>query len=447
MKKHLRLFSLLLLVCLGRPSNGSAQITVLQNVDLIDGAGGAPRRGVSIVIAGSKIRDIRPAAQFKPPFGANVIDLAGKTVIPGIMNLHGHIGLTKGLTQARENFTRDSIEAQLRTYASYGVTSVVSMGSDIDPALMLHIRDEQRGGRLNGCARVYSAGRGFTAVGGYPAVLPGNQGVPFEVATSAQARAYVDQLAKMRVDLIKMWVDDELGRYPKLAPELYTAIIEQAHKHKLKVAAHLFYLADAKRLLDAGIDAMAHSVRDADVDDDLIAKLKRNNATAIPTLSREYSTFAYAQPPSWLDDPFFQRAVAPETIATLKSESYRSRLTSNPDFPRYRGFFETAMRNVKKLHDAGVRIGFGTDTGPPGRFPGFFEHLELELLVQAGLTPMQALETATRNAAEYLGVSREFGTLEKGKYADLIVLDKSPLDDIRNTRAIAAVYLGGQKVQ
>ncbi len=421
-----------------------AQVTVLKNIDLIDGSGAAPKRGVSILISGGRIRDIRPTDQLKASSGASVVDLSGKTVMPGIINLHGHVGLVKGLTQARENYTRDNIEAHLSTYASYGVTSVVSMGSDIEPELILRIRDAQRDGRING-ARVYTAGRGFTAQGGYPAVLPGNKGVPFEVSTVAQARAYVDQLAKMRVDLVKMWVDDELGRYQKLAPEVYTAIIDQADKHKLKAAAHLFYLADAKSLLDAGLDAMAHSVRDKEVDDELIAKLKRNNATAIATLTREQSVFVYADSPPWLDDPFFKRGVSPETVTTLKSEAYRNKVAGNPDAAKFRDFFQTASRNLKKLSDAGVRIGFGTDTGPPGRILGFFEHWEMELMAQAGLTPMQVIQTASKNAAEYLGVSKDFGTLEKGKYADLIVLDKNPLDDIRNTRSIQAVYIGGQK--
>ena len=433
-----------LLLSLALAATLPAQVTVLQNVDLIDGAGAPPKRGVSIVISGGRIRDIRPAAQLKPPSGASVLDLTGKTVMPGIINLHGHVGLVKGLTQARENYTRDNIEAHLRAYASYGITSVVIMGSDIEPELMIRIRDAQRDGRILG-ARVYTAGRGFTAMGGYPAVLPGNKGVPFEVATAAQARAYVDQLAKMRVDPVKMWVDDELGRYQKLAPELATAIIDQAHKHKLKVASHLFYLADAKSLLDAGLDAMAHSVRDKDVDDELIAKLKKNNATAIATLTREQSVFVYGDRPAWLDDPFFQRGVTPDVVATLQSDAYVNKVAGNPDAPKFKTFFQTASRNLKKLHDAGIRIGFGTDTGPPGRIQGFFEHWEMELMVQSGLTPMQVIQTAGKNAAEYLGVSRDFGTLEKGKYADLIVLDKSPLDDIRNTHTIRAVYIGGQK--
>ncbi|MBI3665259.1 MAG: amidohydrolase family protein [Acidobacteria bacterium] len=444
MKKH----SLLpvILWCGMAPGPLAAQDTVLQGVDLIDGTGRPPQHNVSIVIGGGRIRNIGPAARIKPPAGANVVDLAGKTVMPGIINLHGHVGMTKGLTQGKENYTRDNIEAHLRTYASYGVTSVVSMGSDADPELMIRIRDEQRGGRLNG-ARVYSAGRGFTIPGGYPAVLPGNKGVPFEVSTAAQARAYVDELAKMRVDLVKMWVDDHYGRYQKLPPELYTAIIDQAHKRKLKTAAHLFYLNDAKGLLDAGLDALAHSVRDRDVDEELIAKIKKNNAIAIPTLSREQSTFVYAVSPPWLDDPFFLRVVQPETVATVKSAAYRNRIFSDPDFAKNKAAFETASRNLKKLRDAGVRLGFGTYTGPPARFQGFFEHWEMELMADAGLTPIEVIQAASKNAAEFLGVSRDFGTLEKGKYADLIVLGKNPLDDIRNTRTIHSVYIGGQKFQ
>lgn len=420
----------------------SAQVTVLQNVTLIDGTGRQPFTGVSIVLAGGRIREI--GGNVKAPAGASVVNLTGKTVMPGIMNLHAHVGVTKGLAQAKENFTPDNIEAQLRNYASYGVTSVVSMGSDVDPALMVRLRDRQRGGQVNG-ARVYSAGRGFTGIKGYPSILPGNQGVPFEVATAAQARMYVDELAKQRVDLIKMWVDDHLGRYPALSPEIYAAVIDQAHKHKLKAAAHMFYLRDAKRLLDAGVDALAHSVRDAEVDADLIAKLKKNNATAIATLTREQSTFVYATPPAWLDDPFFTRAVAPDIIKTVKSDPFRNKVAGDPDFEKNKQFFQQASRNLKKLFDAGIRIGFGTDTGPPARFQGFFEHWEMELMVQAGLTPMQVIQAASKNAAEYLGVGKDYGTLEKGKAADLIVLDKNPLSDIRNTRTIQAVYIGGVK--
>jgi len=418
------------------------QVTVLKNVTLIDGTGRQPFTDVSLVIAGGRIREI--GGNVKAPAGASVVDLTGKTVMPGIINLHGHVGAVKGLTQARENFTQENIEAHLRNYASYGVTSVVSMGSDMEPALMIRIRDRQRDGANLG-ARVYSAGRGFTALKGYPAVLPGNQGVPFEASTAAQARAWVDELAKLRVDMVKMWVDDHLGRYTALSPEIYRAIIDQAHKKKLKAAAHLFYLKDAKSLLDAGLDAMAHSVRDAEVDAELIGKIKKNNVTAIATLTREQSTFVYATPPAWLDEPFFTRAVSADIIKTVKSDPFRNKVANDPDFEKNKQFFQMASRNLKKLSDAGVRIGFGTDTGPPARFQGFFEHWEMELMVQAGLTPMQVIQSASKNAAEFLGVTQDFGTLEKGKYADLVALDRNPLQDIRNTRSIHSVYIGGVK--
>jgi imidazolonepropionase-like amidohydrolase len=164
---------------------------------------------------------------------------------------------------------------------------------------------------------------------------------------------------------------------------------------------------------------------------------------AAATLTRELSTFVYAEPPAWVDDPFFMRAVPADVIATLKSPAYRKRVASDPDFAKLPGFLETAKRNLRLLSDAGVKIGFGTDTGPPARFPGYFEHLEMELMVQAGLTPMQVLQAATRNAAEFLGQAKHLGTLEPQHWADLIVLERNPLQDIRNTRSIERVFIAG----
>ena len=164
------------------------------------------------------------------------------------------------------------------------------------------------------------------------------------------------------------------------------------------------------------------------------------------TLTREESTFVYAEPPAFLEDPFFNRWVAPEVIATLKDPAYGKKIKSDPDFSKYPKQLKMGQKNLKKLWDAGVKIAFGTDTGPPGRFQGYFEHRELELMVQAGLTPAQALQTATLNAAGCLGISRDFGTLEKGKRADLILLDADPLEDILNTRKISQVWIGGREV-
>jgi imidazolonepropionase-like amidohydrolase len=246
--------------------------------------------------------------------------------------------------------------------------------------------------------------------------------------------------------MVKIWVDDHWGHYQKIRPELYRAIIEEAHKQNLRVMAHLFYLADAKGLVDAGLDGMAHSIRDREVDEALIKKLKETGTFAVATLTREESTFVYAEPPAFLDDPFFSKWTEPEVIKTLKDPAWGKKVKADPDFAKYPGQLKMGQKNLKKLFDAGVKLGFGTDTGPPARFQGYFEHRELELMTQAGLTPAQALRIATLGSAECLRLDRDFGSLEPGKRADLILLDADPLEDILNSRKINKVWIGGREV-
>jgi hypothetical protein len=208
-----------------------------------------------------------------------------------------------------------------------------------------------------------------------------------------------------------------------------------------------FYLEDARHLVNYGVDGLAHSVRDKPVDQDLIEAMKRHGTWQMAaTLSREASMFSYARTPAFFRDPFFTCCVAPEMIDTLSSPEYQKKISSDPHFKHYPEYLKTAQENLKKLVDAGVHYGFGTDAGPPARFPGYFEHWELELMIEAGLSPAQAIAGATRNAAEFLG-AKELGTLEKSKWADMIVLDRNPLDDIKNTRAIHAVYIAGNRVR
>jgi imidazolonepropionase-like amidohydrolase len=419
-----------------------AEVTVLENFTLIDGTGRPPVPQAAMVITDGRISWIGPKSRLKPPPGAARTDLSGKYVMPGIINLHGHLGNTVGLKQDPHNYSRESVEKNLKTYASYGVTSVLSMGTDQD--LIYPLRAEQRAGRPS-FTRVFTAGRGFTGKGGYPTKVPGMKGIPYEVGTPEEVRRDVDELAAKKVDVVKIWVDDHLGREPKIPPAITKAIIDNAHQHNLKVAAHIFYLEDAKRLVNDGLNALAHSVRDQPVDDALIAAMKRKGAWQIPTLAREMSIFAIADAPSWLQDPFFSRSVDPTVVATLKSADYRQRIRSDPDFAKYPAFLKTAQTNLKRLADAGVKIGFGTDTGPPARFPGFFEHMEMQLMVESGLPAARVIQAATRDSAEFLGVSKDLGTLESGKWADLIVLAKDPLADIQNTRSLETVMIAGKK--
>jgi imidazolonepropionase-like amidohydrolase len=421
----------------------NSQITALMHATLIDGTGRPALTDATVLIEGANIRAIGPSARVKPPASASIVDLTGKFVIPGIINLHAHPGLVKGLVADASNYTRENIESQLRTYAAYGVTTVVSAGHDTE--LMVKVRDEQRVGTPQG-ARVLTAGTGFSIRGGYPlAIAPFVKGLTAEVADAAEAASYVDGLAKMRVDLVKMWVDDNRGHLPKLTPEIWKTAIRQAHRHGLKVFAHLWDLEDARALSRDGLDVIAHSIRDKEVDADLIASLKKNNVTAVGTISRERSLFAYASGPEWLDSPFFAKCTTPDVIRELKNGAFKQKQAADPNLGLHRKAFEMDVRNLKRLADGGVRIGFGTDSGQPARFPGFFEHWEMELMVEAGLTPMQVIQSFSRNAAEALGTS-SFGTLEPGKSADMIVLERDPLKDIRNTRTIRAVYLRGRKL-
>jgi imidazolonepropionase-like amidohydrolase len=415
------------------------EIKVLKNFTLIDGTGRPPAASSAMIVDNGRVTWIGPAAQLKPPAAAETVDLTGNFVMPGIINLHGHIGNTVDLQQDAKFYTRDSIQKNLATYASYGVTTVLSMGTDQD--LIFKVRAEQRAGRP-AVARVYTAGQGMIFKGGYG----GLAGVTPGVSTAAEADAAVEAQSKKGVDIIKLWLDDHLGEQKKMPYDIAKTIIDGAHKRNLRVAAHIFYLEDAKQLVDYGVNGLAHSVRDKSVDASLIAAMKKHGTWQMaPTLTREASMFVYAGTPEFVNDPFFVRGVSTAVIQTLKSAQYQKSITADPHFDRYRSFFETAKKNLKALADGGVRYGFGTDTGPPGRFPGYFEQWELELMTQAGLTPMQAIAAATGNAAQFLG-TKDLGTLEAGKWADLIVLDRSPLQDIKNTRAIHAVYIAGNLV-
>jgi imidazolonepropionase-like amidohydrolase len=422
-----------------------AETKVLENFTLIDGTGRQPVANAALVIVDGRVRYAGPKSGMPAQSGAvERVDLAGKFVMPGIINLHGHLGNVIGLVQDPKNFTRENLGRQLSTYANYGVTSVMSMGSDTD--LVFQVRAEQRAGRPS-VARIFTAGRGFTGAEGYPTKAAGMKGVPYEVTTVEQVRKAVAELADKKVDLVKIWVDDHLGKEKKIPMDLCRAIIENAAKRGLRVGAHIFYLQDARNLVDYGLAGLAHSVRDKPMDDAMIALMKKKGAwQQAATLTREVSTFVYAKRAPFLDDPFFTKGVSPDVVKTLASADYQKKNAADPDLPHYQGFLDIAKKNLKKLADAGVKYGFGTDTGPPARFSGYFEHLEMELMVDAGLTPMQVITAASKNSAEFLG-AKDLGAIEAGHWADIVVLGRNPLDNIKNTRTIEGVYIAGNKVK
>ena len=425
---------------------GAADVTVLRDFTLIDGQSAAPAPGSSMIINGGKIQWVGPTAQLQAPAGATTVDLTGKYVMPGLIDLHVHVGNVVDLTQNLDNYTRENVQKDLKTLASYGVTTAASMGTEQE--LVQDLVKEQRAGRPN-VARLYTAAKGIVFKGGYGGVAPNPapKGMPM-VATPAEATAAVDAQVAAGADYIKMWIDDELKTMPKMPREISKAVIDAAHKHGKKAYAHIFYLEDAKALTEQGIDGFVHMVRDQPVDQALIDAMKAKGVVQFAeTLSREASIPEYGRGGSPIfDDPFFHRALSPAALATMRSPERQKTIQSLFYWDDLPGFAAMAAANTKRLADGGVTLGFGTDSGPPGRFLGYFAHWELQILVdQVGMTPMQAIQLATGKAAAILG-NNEIGVVAPGKWADLMVLDADPLANIRNSRQIRAVYVAGNKV-
>ena len=418
--------------------NAQAETNILTHFTLIDGTGRGPVADQALVIADGRLRWVGPASKLKAPKGATVENLKGKYVLPGLIDSHVHLGLVNGITQDLKYQTPESIEKQLHLYAAYGITSVQTLGTEKD--LIFPLRDAERAGRPD-MARVFTVGQGVVFKGSYGGV----PGLDQSVATPEEGRRMVDAQAAKGADAIKLWVDDEFGAMAsRMPPAISSAVIDQAHKDGKKAIAHIFYYDNAAELTREGINAFAHEVRDRPVDAALLGQMKAKGVWQMAaTLSREAS-FTYTTLP-FLDDPFFSRGVTPEVIADLRSPERIKRLGSAPNFPKYGPTLQNAMRNFAAEAKAGVRYGMGTDSGPSARFPGYFAHWELELMVKAGITPLQALTAATGHNAEFLGAT-DIGTVQAGKWADLLVLDKNPVADIRNTRAIHEVFIAGRKV-
>jgi len=403
--------------------SASAQVTVLTHATLIDGTGAAPQNDATLVMENGHIRDLGPSSKIVAPSGATILDLTGKFVVPGIINAHGHVGADR--------------DPELRQYALYGVTTTTNMAFDADD--IVAYKAEQKRGNLRG-ARMLTVKYRFMSA----PFTPGS-----EYKTPEEARAKVDEIVAKGADFVKVWIDSQNGKLVKLTPEFCAAVLDQARKHGKITMAHVYEYADAKMIVDQGVNILAHNVRDQEMDADFIATLKRRNVSVISTLSREEGLFVYGEAPAWIDDPFFRKGLSAERFARLKAEK-RDEQAKDPERARNKRAFAIDKINLKKLSAAGVRIALGTDSGGAADryfIQGFFEQRQMVLMVDAGLTPMQVIQAFSKGASEALGIDQEFGTLGKGKAADLLVLEKSPLDDIANMRAIQEVYLGGKKFE
>jgi imidazolonepropionase-like amidohydrolase len=383
---------------------------------IIDGTGKPAIENATLVIRNGRIEAV--GRRVKIPAGAERIDATGKTIMPGIINAHGHV----------------NDPAQFGVYLRDGITTILSLGG----AKEFDLREQSAKASPGTAPHLYVAG-----------LIQDSSAIPGAVAvkTPEEARKSVDELIRNKPDFVKVRVDDFLGARQKMSPEVYRAVIDEAHKNGFRTAAHIVLLEDAKGVLRAGVNYIAHSVRDREVDEEFIRLMKKRHAFYSPTLTRELAVFTYSETPSFFTDPFFLKEADPAEMARMEDPKRQDAMRNDPAALWYKEHMLIAMRNLKRLSDAGIVIAAGTDSGGgPGRFQGYFEHLELEYETKAGLTPMQAIVSATSGAAKALNISKQVGTLEKGKWADFLLLSANPLDDIKNTRSIESVWIGGVRV-
>lgn len=414
-----------------------------ENARLIPGDGGAAIERAAMLAEQGVITRVGAAGRIAAPASVRRVDLTGKTVMPAIIATHVHPGFQQGLSYSAANYTRETVLSDLARALYFGVSVVQSQGIETGD-LFYQLRAEQADGRPLG-ALLQVAGRGI----GSPNAGPGGAayaGIAYEVTTEAEARTAVAELAGRQVDMVKIWVDDRNGRAPKLSPPLYRAVIDEAHQRKLRVIAHVFYHADAVDLVDAGIDAFAHLVRDTVMDDALVAAIVKKQVVVMGNLTTPLKpTFATTPPFLTAGDPMMTLLGAAVTAPVLDRMRayYAKRDPRAVEGARQR--YGILQRSLAKLNAAGATIVLGADTGLEDHPFGFAEQLELQAMVDAGMTPAQAIVAATGRAAGFLNLS-DTGVLSAGKRADFLVLDANPLTDITNTRRISRVVIGNREV-
>jgi imidazolonepropionase-like amidohydrolase len=410
-----------------QPTSPATQTAVLfEGARLIAGDGRSPTENSAFIVENGRFGQVGRRGTVPLPQGARRIDLTGKTVMPALIDLHSHLGYydVKTMTNSAQNYTRANLIDQLNRYAYHGIAATLSLGLDRG-----ELPFQLRATPGTETALFRTAGRGIA----WPNAGPRAdywRDAPYGVTTESEARAAVRELAAQKVDIVKIWVDDREGTVPKLPAALYRAVIDEAHTRKLRVVAHVYYLADGKELLRAGIDGFAHGIRDLEVDEEFIGLFKaRPEVFLIPNLPD--------RAPGASDLGLLSETFPSEQVAALRAAVAKGA----PVRPRS---FDVQARSLAKLSAAGVRIGFGTDAGV-GAPIGWSAHAELADMVEAGLSPGQAIVAATVTSAAILKLDQH-GVVASGKSADFVVLDANPLETIVNTRRISAVYLRGSEV-
>jgi imidazolonepropionase-like amidohydrolase len=401
---------------------------VITGATLIDGAGRAPIKEAVIVIEGTRIKQAGAKSKVGIPKDAAIIDARGKFVMPGLADMHNHL-LTGDLSSGRQAMRN------LRRLPAFGVTTVFYPNSNLQLTAQFKKLTEPDNAAY---ARLFSTGPIVTVKGGS---LSSDVRSP---ETPDEARAVVKELKAANVEAIKLGYDDNTWAMKSASPlmktEVVAALIAEAHGQGLKVFAHAPLLEQAKVVLRAGADGLMHGIIDRPVDDEFISLMKKNRAVYVSTLALFETvgdTAAWARRQAAYDE----RRLYPQSVYDFLSSPSVTSFLNNASFTKER--LPRLRANLKKVHSAGIPIVIGTDTGFPGVLCGIASHLELILHAEPGLKPDAIIQAAPINAARMIGREKDLGTVEAGKFADLLILAANPLDDIRNIKTIHRVIKGG----
>ncbi len=426
----------------GCRSDGAPGLALV-GATLIDGTGSPPVSDATIIIRDGRIERVGPASTVEVPRGSRVMDVTGKYVIPGLADMHVHFG-SGGPVDS-------DLDRLLPQFLFYGVTTVLNVGATHgDLGTIRRLRAAITAGNLQG-PTIFATGGLITVPGSHPtstvmhAPASGDWsevGV-WVVNDTAEIRATVRKTAQAGMDGVKIVVESGPtifgDNHPQMSPTLVAAAVDEARRQGLPVFAHVTSPDELQIVLDNGVSAVMHLVDGADPA--ALREMARKGIYYVPTLGLFVWADTWGDPARSLRDPFLRAGVEDRVLESLRESGMLPTTRPSRDDLAWRSRF---LANLRRALDAGVTVVAGTDTGNPFVFPGFGMHHELELMVEAGMSPMDALVAATRTPARMLGQEQEFGTLTPGRRADLLVLGADPLIDISNTRTLEVVIRNGR---